>query len=314
MNIAKLFEARCMKKALLAIALSATTIGAADAEIALSGDAKLGFIPSPASARAAFVSRVHLSFALSRVTDSGLTFGTSIGITDSDRVPNGSAGAFYVSGPNGRLAVGDVEGAAAAAVGYVPGVGLISANDQNEVSYIANGGGGYRPGLFGRTSDPSALYRYKTGDLTLYASITQFGNARPHAYALGANYAVGDYAFALGLEHERTAAVDIAQIILSARAVFGPVTAKAIYGRVTTSASGFDAAQWAVSATYQADALAVTAYYTDDHALGLGKNTATAYGIGASYPIGGRASVIGGYYRNQTFDEDGVEIGLFVAF
>jgi outer membrane protein OmpU len=303
-----------MKNALLGIALSAAATGAADAEIALSGDAKLGFIPSPAAAHAAFISRVHLSFALARVTDSGLTFGTSIGITDSDRVANGSAGAFYVSGPNGRLAVGDVEGAAAAAVGYVPGVGLISANDQNEVSYIANGGGGFRTALFGNTSDPSALYRYQTGDLTLFASLTQPGNTRQNAYAVAANYAQGGYVLSLGVEHERTATADIDHIILGARAVFGPVTAKAIYGHVTTTARGFDASQWAVSATYRADALALTAYYTDDHALGLGKNTAVAYGIGASYPIGGSASVIGGYYRNQTFDENGVEIGLFVAF
>lgn len=303
-----------MKKALLAAALSVATSGAAIADITLSGDAKIGFITAAASARAAMISRVHLSFALSRVTDGGLTLGSSIGITDTNRPSVATAGAIFIVGPFGRLAVGDVEGAATAAVGYVAGVGLISANDQNEVSYIANGGGGFRTALFGNTADPSALYRYKAGDLTLFASLTQPGNARQNAYAVAANYAHGDYALSLGVEHERTATADIDQIILGARAVFGRVTAKAIYGRVTTSAHGFDAAQWAVSATYKADALAVTAYYTDDSDYGRGKNSAIAYGIGGAYPIGGNASLIGGYFRNETFDENGVELGLFVPF
>ena len=311
---AKSYEASDVKIALLATAIGIATAGGADADIKLSGDAKIGFITNPVSARAPFISRVHLSFALSRVTDSGLTFGTSIGITDSDRVPNGTAGAFFIAGPTARLAVGDVEGAATADVGHIAGVGLISANDQNEVSYIANGGGGFRPGRFANTADPSVLFRYNPSDLTLYASITQPGPARQLAYAVAANYAVGDYAFALGVEHERTATADIDQIILSARVVFGPITAKAIYGKVTTSLRGLDAAQWAIAATYRADALAVTAFYTDDSGLGAGKNTAISYGIGASYPISGSASVVAGYYRNQTFGENGVELGLFVPF
>ena len=311
---AKPKEAADVKIALLATAIGLATAGIADADITLSGDAKIGFITNPASVHATLISRVHLSFALSRITDSGLIFGTSIGITDTDRASNGNAGAFFIAGPSARLAVGNVESAATAAVGQIAGVGLISTNDQNEVSYIANGGGGFRPAFFGNTSDPSVLFRYRADDLTLYASITQQGAAKQLAYAVAANYAVSDYAFALGVEHERTATADIDQIILSARAVFGPVTAKAIYGKVSTNLRGFDAAQWAISATYKADALAVTAFYTDDSDLGSGRNTAISYGIGASYPISGSASVVGGYYRNQTFGENGVEFGLFVPF
>ena len=84
---------------------------------------------------------------------------------------------------------------------------------------------------------------------------------------------------------------------------------KAIYGKETNN-TGFDEDQFAVSADCKADALTVTAFYTDDEAI----SNAEAYGLGASYDLGGGASVVGGYVKNQTTDEDAYDLGVSMSF
>lgn len=299
---------------ILAVFLWAVASGAAAAKITLVGDARMGVITDAATAKPLLISRAKFSFILTGTTDSGLTFGTSIGSPENDRASRVSAGALYISGGFGRLAVGDVDGAATAAIGHVAGVGLISASDQNEVSYIANAGGGFRPAIFGNTARPSALYRYRAGDLQLFASVTQPGGTGPDAYSLAASYSADGYLFAIGVERENTATALVHQIIVGARGVWGPVSAKVIYGKISTSLDGFDATQWAMSATYTAQTFAVTTYYTDDSDIGRARSNAIAYGIGASYPLGDGATLVGGYYRNQTFDQTGFEFGVTLSF
>jgi outer membrane protein OmpU len=70
-----------------------------------------------------------------------------------------------------------------------------------------------------------------------------------------------------------------------------------------------NAKQYAMSVTYTMDALSGTVFYTDDSALG----GATAYGIGASYDLGG-AAISGGVVQNVDTDESGFDLGITMSF
>ena len=329
-----------MKKILLATTLLAATTGFAAAEVTLSGDARMGII-STFGSDVRFTSRARVKFTLSGETDGGLAFGASFradnaaasntgtfvpatpgnngpdgvvgGGDDVAAIPasvsnssgggavNGDAGSVFISGAFGKLSMGDVDGAANAAVGHVSGVGLTGLGDLNESTFIGNGDG---------VTDPSALYEYSTGDLTVYASVTNpTDDAEFDAYSVAAKYALGDYTVALGYESLDAGALgDADHIILGVSATFGAITAKANYGQADVN--GFDGDQYAVSVDYKADALTVTAFYADDSELG----GVEAYGLGASYDLGGGASVVGGYAKNETDDEDAYDVGISMSF
>ncbi|MEY4696252.1 MAG: hypothetical protein RIT14_680, partial [Pseudomonadota bacterium] len=156
-----------MKKILLATTILVGTAGFAAAEVALSGDARMGVISGFGDVDTAFTSRARVAFTLSGETDGGLAFGGSFRADNAGAAASGTAGSVYVSGAFGKLSMGDVDGAALAAVGHVDGVGLTGLGDLNESLYVANGG-------FSNddleledavTGDPSVLYAYTAGDL-----------------------------------------------------------------------------------------------------------------------------------------------------
>ena len=298
-----------MKKILLATTMLAATTGFAAAEVTLSGDARMGIISNFDNAATlaidesdlVFTSRARVKFTLSGSTDGGLEFGASFradnagtnGAAVGGGAVNGDAGSVFISGAFGKLSMGDVDDAANSAVGQVSGVGLTGLGDLNEVTYIAGG------------DDPTALYEYSTGDLTIYASVTN-PTIPPTvvAYSVAAKYALGDYTVALGYEDNDAGTT---HIIAGATATFGAATVKAIYGQ----ASGLiDGSQYALSVDYKADALTVTAFYSDKTDIGAQK----AYGLGASYDLGGGASVVGGYSHNDTSNQDAYDVGVSMSF
>ena len=291
-----------MKKILLATTLLAASTGFAAAEaVELSGDARMGVISDFGSTAMAFTSRARVKFTLSGETDGGLAFGASFRADNAGGAASGTAGSVFISGAFGKLSMGDVDGAANAAVGHVSGVGLTGLGDLNESTYFANGTG---------LSDPSALYEYSTGDLTIYASATNpaGGAALVDAYSIAAKYAFGDFTVALGYETADAGVTSTDHIILGGSATFGAVTVKAKYGEADFGATS--GSQWAVSVDYAMDALTVTAFYTDDSEL-LG---AEAYGLGAAYDLGGGAKVVGGYAMNQTTGLDAYDLGVSMSF
>ena len=303
-----------MKKILLATTLLAATTGFAAAEVTLSGDARMGVISDFGSDEVAFTSRARVKFTLSGETDGGLTFGGSFRAHDAVGAKNGDAGSVFISGAFGKLSMGDVDGAANAAVGHVSGVGLTGLSDLNESTFIAKGVG---PATTNNRS--VALYEYSTGDLTIYASVTNPGTAagsNSDAYSVAAKYALGDYTVALGYEavEARAGGDSLSHIILGGSATFGAVTVKANYGVADLTdlspAFGSDETQYAISVDYKADALTVTAFYNNKEDLGAQE----AYGLGASYDLGGGASVVGGYVKNETTDEDAYDLGVSMSF
>ena len=180
------------------------------------------------------------------------------------------------------------------------------------------------------TGDPSVLYEYSAGSFAVYASVTQtnfsFGAAgaataiagglltpgttyQGDAYGIGAAYTIDNYKVSLGYER-----LDIANLvpaapastlkgdhwILGADATFGAFTAKARYGKADFSRNGAAVAdfdQIGLSGTYTMDALSVTAFVQNKEfttPAGANLNEVKAVGIGASYDLGGGASVVGG--------------------
>lgn len=277
-----------MKKILLATTLLAATTGFAAAEVALSGDARMGIV-STAGANAVFDTRARVGFALSGETDSGLSFGASFRADNASDAAAGEAGSVTVSGAFGTIAMGDVDGAAKGAVGHVAGVGYTGLGDLNESTYIGGG------------TKESVLYTYSAGAVTVMASTDQTGGN--DVYAVGAAYAGEGFGVSAGYENNGAGTT---HAIVGATTTLGGVALKAVYG----SASGVvDGTQYAVSATYTADALSATAFYTDDSEL----DGVKASGLGIGYAIGGGATIGAGYAKPANGDAS-YDVGVNFSF
>ena len=284
-----------MKKLLLASSALVLSAGVAAAEVRVGGDGRMGIIKGFGTDDLAFTSRIRISFAASGETDGGLTFGGSIRADNSGNGAAGTAGSVFISGAFGRLTMGDVSGAAEAAVGDVAGVGLTGLGDLNEATYLSNGGAGVRPTM---------RYDYTTGALGFHLSADN--PIASEAYSVAVTYNGG--AFKGGLGYEVNDDIDADHIIAGVEATFGGATVKAIYG--TADIGGASGDQYGVSLAYAFDAITATVFYYDDEELG----GAEAYGIGAAYSLGGGATLRGGYVQDETNDDDAFDFGIALTF
>ena len=98
-----------MKKILIATTALTLLAGAASAEVALSGNARMGILYNGEDTN--FTGRIRVIFTMSGETDGGLSFGSSI---RADQASNGNAGAasgsVFMSGAFGTISMGDVAG------------------------------------------------------------------------------------------------------------------------------------------------------------------------------------------------------------
>lgn len=305
-----------MKKILLATTLLAATTGFAAAEVTVSGSARMGVVSD--SNNLNFTSRARVVFTASAESDGGLSFGYSVRADNAAGGNNGSAGSVFISGAFGKLSMGDVAGAAEAAVGDLSGVGLTGLGDFSDTAYLT--GDGVEIGA----NNPIALYEYSTGSFTGYLSANDgrlaggsvFGggaDAGPDVrhYAVGAKYAMGDYSVALGYESaDPLVGPTVDHIVGSATAKFGTTSVKAVYGR----ADKIDLTQYGLSVDSTFDALTVTGY---GKVLEIGTLKSTAIGLGASYDLGGGAKVVGGvvnYDTNLTSSNTIYDLGVSMSF
>jgi outer membrane protein OmpU len=317
-----------MKKILLATTMLVGGASIAAAEVSVSGTARMGIVSGFSDGVAAngdesdvvFNSRVRVIFSLSNETDSGLAFGASIRADNAAGGAAGDAGEVFVSGAFGKLSMGDVDGAAQMATGHVAGVGYVGIGDLNESTFLGAGTG---------ATDPTALYEYSAGDFTIYASVTnpQYTFApgvyvKTQAMALGAKYTFGDYAVGLGYENltsdtgvdavVATTTTDVDHVVLKLSGTVSGFNVQGLIGQADGNIGAVvlsNAKQYAASVSYTMDALTGTVFYTDDSALG----GATAYGVGASYDLGG-AAVSGGIVKNVDTKESGFDLGITMSF
>jgi len=294
-----------MKRILATTTILALSAGfASSAEVTLSGDARMGIISPFGGGDTAFTSRARVKFSMSGETDGGLTFGASFRAHNAEPASVGDSGDVYISGAFGKLSMGDVDGAAQQAVGNVDGVGLTGLGDLNETFYVHN----YVND--NDDIDPTAAYEYSTGAFTGIISVSN-PDALDEVLGLGVKYATDTFSVGLGYESEDS----FENVILGGSATFGAVTLKANYSVLDTTFAGVNLSSYHVSATYTADALAVTAFYSnEDDLFEDGGPGATGYGIGASYDLGGGASVVGGYASNESIDDSAFDLGLSFSF
>ncbi|MCR8724947.1 porin [Frigidibacter sp. ROC022] len=295
-----------MKKILLASAALVSLTGAAMAEVAVSGDGRMGIIYDGTDWD--FTSRIRITFTATGETDGGLAFGGSVradnaGVTGcTDFVAGdcgsltkggvaGAGGSVYISGAFGKLSMGDVDSAAEAAIGQVSGVGLTGLGDMNEIGYLGAGAS---------DSDPVLLYTYSSGDFTVYASLSD-GNPN-ESYGVAFKYAPGNYSVSLGYEDNTTDS----QIVVGGSATFGDATISAVYS--SHDLANMD--EYALSLDYVFGAATVTAFY---HGVDNAAND-NFYGLGASYDLGGGASIVGGVVSGDNMADPIMDFGISMTF
>jgi outer membrane protein OmpU len=302
-----------MKKILLATSAFALMAGAASAEIALSGSARMGLVYADDGTDSStfFSSRVRIVFTASGETDSGLSFGASVRHDQDDAPGSGLANGdntVFISGAFGKLTMGDVGGAADALVGQTSGVGYGPNDGLQEINFI-------------NTTKTAVYYEYSAGALTFGLGAGQLEVGEE--LNIGVKYATDAYSVALAYETDDS--TDLSMISLGGSATFGDFTAKL---RVSDlDAAGADT-MWSVSADYVVGATTLTAYYTDFGnvaSLGFNPNDAVSgaspdtqhIGIGAAYDLGGGATVAGGIISQQNDVIDDVliaDVGLKFSF
>lgn len=203
------------------------------------------------------------------------------------------------------------------------------------------------------TNDPTLLYEYSAGSFTGYFSVTNpadvlVNSAAPGApavnalasnamaYAVGAKYTFGDYYAGLGYEKlsgfiAPAAGIapgavvpadntDMKHIVLTAGGTVAGVSVKGLYGKASGTLAGvnvvrpgFSGKQYAMSASYTMNGITGTAFYTDDSGLG----GTVAYGIGASYDLGGGATLVGGIAKTKVAgpaDNTAYDLGVTFSF
>ncbi len=334
-----------MKKILLASTALVMSAGVAAADVAVSGDGRMGIIYDGAKAtnKTSFTSRVRVAFTLSGETDGGLAFGGSIRADNAVGGAAGTAGSVFIKGAFGTLTMGDTNGAVEARNGDLAGVGLTGLGDLNEFTYLSNAAAGR----------PTARYDYTIEGFTVSISHTNPG-VGAKVGSIGASYAFEGFTFGLGAERAnatgavaatpsvcsvggaltlvaagtacgagnvtlvagtpaRAAVGSQTHVVVSAGYSFDGIGIKAMYGRLSTSGVAAKQSQYGLSATGSFDALSVSAFGRRDFAKD------THIGIGAAYDLGGGASLRGGIV-NTNFNAVGVksrtqaDLGLAFTF
>lgn len=308
-----------MKKYLLVTTLLAVSAGAAQADVSLSGDARMGFTNFDADNKkivdigAGYRARVR--FSMSGETDAGFKFGSQFRLNDAVAInapaasPTDVKGTVYFEVPDyGRLTFGDTDGAAQTAVVQFGAIGYEDTAKQQEFTFLT--GGDTSKGI-------DLNYSYTSGPLVIAvsmgnpgsdpgASATQNGDDR----AIGASYTTEFWKVAAGFEDNGVHS----QSILSGSYGNGQAEVKIAYG---LQDDGKD--QYVITGNYILGHTTLTAYYRYDEIKKKNAVKATvpvieAIGIGASYDLGGGMSVAAGYATEKTLSEGLYNVGLTMSF
>ena len=320
-----------MKKLLLATTMLVTAGHYAAADVSVSGDAYMGVVSSDSVTT--FKNRMRIKFSGSGTTDSGLSFGGSFRAADAVGAKEGTSGSTYISGGFGKISMGDVD--SGDNVGQLDAVGYTGLGDGNSISYSADAGGDNGiPGDFKDAGGARVLYTYSTGPVTLNASSAQLTDGGSTSYGVGAIYAAGNLTVGAGygmvdggtlgvkfynssssatdkFDAKTIADASVTDATVSATYVMGATTVKGIYQLKSLDASSAAAtAQKALevaasvtsmglSVTHKLGAVSLAAYgissELDGDTLGTETATVSRYGIGASYDLGGGATIAGGW-------------------
>ena len=297
-----------MKKVLFATTALVLAASAASAEVAVSGTARMGIVDNGLGAT--FSSRARVAFALSGETDGGLGFGAGFRADQAANANTGTEGTVFISGAFGKIEMGDVVSAPEALFGDLAAVGYTGINDYTDIPYLT-----------GDDSDEeSILYTYTAGAASVAVGLDDgrddVGVDANSANSIAAAYAIGNYTVGLGYENadNNGANAPTEQTELAATATFGETAVKAYYADIANDATFDSSAGLSVASKF--GATGVTAFYRQDSGL-VAADDAEYYGIGASYDLGGGATLAGGIVDGDdttaAFDS-GAKMDLGVKF
>ena len=323
-----------MKKVLFATSALVMTAGVAAAEVAVSGDGRMGMVYDGNDVQ--FSSRARVKFTLTGESDAGLSFGAAFRVDQENYNANayrsaarGTAGAVWISGTYGKLSMGDVVSASEAAIGDLYEIGYTEgtfAGDVEEISYLTGDGENLDQG-------PNILYEYTVNNISFYASASDGQDTSWYttpganvddaldassddvAYSLAAKYDGGNFWAALGYAKHG----DASELSLGAEAQFNQFSVKGIYVDYSDRFNG--AAEWkytaGLAAAYQADALTVKGFWRQDKydlGAGAGNEKYDSFGIGADYDLGGGAVLAGGIIDTDYLDDTVADLGVKFKF
>ena len=309
-----------MKKVLLASTALVMSAGFAAADVSVGGDGRMGIIDAQGADDIGFTSRIRISFSASGETDAGLAFGGSVRADNSGGGAAGTAGSVFIEGTFGKISMGDVSGAAEAAVGDLSGVGLTNPIESNALVYLSN------------VNRPAARWDYTVADFGVHVSADKPAVGFD-AHSLAITYSMGDISFGLGYEDADivagtailgttlTADASADHIIGSVTAGFGDATVKVAYGTADIDVAGttVDFTQAGASVDFVSGATTFTAYYVNYEFESGGASTdLDGYGVGVAYDLGGGASIKAGYESFDdgvaTTDDDAFDLGISMSF
>ena len=291
-----------MKKVLFATTALIATAGVASADIALSGDGRMGIVNTESSSNAdnetQFDSRIRLTFTMSGTTDAGIAFGGSARADNASGAAAGTGGSVYVSGDFGKITMGDVGSAHESATGDLAGVGYTLSN--NEMGYLGGG----------TAHDEGVNWSYTVDNLTLYASMGQPQSASAsNQSGFGLKYSMAGITVGVGTADEGTKEETSASIRADVAGV--GITAIVIDRDNDTSVSG----ETGLSLSYAVDSnLSVAAFTRSTENVGAADSDYT--GVGFSMNLGGGATLAGGYVSGGADGAslDKMDLGLKFAF
>jgi len=324
-----------MKKVLLASTALIASASVVAADVTVGGSGRMGVLDSlgleeQRPDELGFTSRIRIAFTGSGETDGGLAFGGSVRADNAGAGNSGTGGSVFISGDFGRLSMGDVSGAPEWAVGDVSEVGLTGLGNVNESIYLSN------------ANRPAMRYDYSFGDFGVAVSADNPAGDN-ETYGVGGRATFGG--FTVGIGYENVSYSDDADLEFwggdadDGTGVFvtlgGGTEADHIIGGLSRSFAGFtgrfiygeaeideptlgdiDLTQYSVSVDYTFDATTVTAFYSALEFSGAIDTDGDAWGVGASYDLGGGASLEAGYVDAEIgdFDDDAFDFGISFTF
>lgn len=313
-----------MKKVLFATSALVLSAGFASAEVAVSGDGRMGVIYDGNDAQ--FSSRARVKFTLTGESDSGLSFGAAFRVDQENYNSNayrsaarGTAGAIWISGTYGKLSMGDTVSAAEEAIGDLYEIGYTDgsfAGDVEEISFLTGDGVNLDQG-------PNILYEYTINNISLYASASDGVNREwfttvgsepadgidtaSTAYSIAAKYTGSNFWASLSYAKQG----DASEIGLGAEGKFNNFAVKGVYMSYDDTLQDYTAG---IAASYQADAVLVKGFYRKDKYDVVGEDNFDSFGIGADYDLGGGAVLAGGVIDTDYLDDTVVDMGIKFTF
>lgn len=281
-----------MKKLLLISTILAVTSGAASADIAFSGDARMGLASTDGGKTFTTSNRMRVKIAGSGETDDALKFGASMRSTQAS---DGSSTlamqtTFIESAKLGKISFGDADGAAQSAVTQFVAIGFDDTKKYQEFKFLTGGS---------TSTGVDMIYNYTNGPIGVAVSMGEAGSVTyGDDRAAGLSYTTEFWKLAVGFEDDGTNS----QSIVSGSIGNGQVDLKVAYG-VQDDAKD----QYVAYGTYIIGNTTLTAFARKD------LSDVNYQGFGVNHELGGGLALSAGYAKKDATDSV-ISIGALMTF